>query len=288
MSIFISIDGNITEAKDAKISILDRGFLYGDSVYEVMRTCDGKAFAMPEHLQRLRKSAQKIFLEIPWSNEDFSREVEALLAHAKHTEESYIRIIVTRGESTEIGLDPALSLHPCHIILVKPFPAIPAELYTKGAKVALVHHSPNPFCGIKTGNYLPNIIALREARSKNAYEAWLVDETGRLTEGANSNLFLVKGGKVVTPPVSAGLLEGITRQKILELCKREQIPAREKDITITDAFAADEAFLTSSLREVMPVTEIDNRKVSDGNPGPITKKIREKFRQMAGGKEPGQ
>jgi branched-chain amino acid aminotransferase len=287
MPTIISIDGTIHDPSQAKISILDRGFLYGDSVYEVLRTCEGHPFALPEHLARLRKSAHKIFLPIPWSDGDFSDEIEAALEAADHGEgESYIRIVVTRGESEEVGLDPALAPVPRRMVIIRPYPSIPAALYTKGAKVALVRMGMGPFQGIKTGNYLPNILAVREAKARGAYEAWIVDEAGRITEGANSNLFLVKGGRLITPP-AVNILEGITRSKVLMLAKREQITAREREVSVTDAFAADEAFLTSTLREIMPVVEIDGRKVGDGKPGPLTERLRAALRAYAKGRAPG-
>lgn len=287
MSTIIAIDGALCDTSQAKISVLDRGFLYGDSVYEVLRTCDGAPFALTEHLARLRKSAAKIFLPIPWSDAELSDDLDLALEAANHgARESYVRLVVTRGDAEEIGLDPALATNPRRIVIVRPYPSIPPELYSRGAKVALARAGMGPFQGIKTGNYLPNILAVREARARGAYEAWIVDEAGRLTEGANSNIFLVKGGRLATPP-AANILEGVTRAKVLALAKKEQIVAKEREVSVTDAFAAEEAFLTSTLREVMPVVEIDGRKVGDGKPGPITLRLRAALRALAGGRAPG-
>lgn len=286
MSTKISIDGVILNPEEAKVPVLDRGFLYGDSVYEVLRTCGGRPFALTEHLNRLRKSAQGIFLQIPWSDELLAQELDALLAAAGN-EESYIRLIVTRGEGAEIGLDPSLASTPRRIWIVRPYPLIPRELYEKGARVALVRFPPGALAGVKTGNYLVNILALREARSQNAYEAFMVNEKEELSEGANSNIFLILDGVLCTPPPAAGILEGITRRKVIELAKEALIPLQERPLLVEEAYRAQEAFMTSTLREIMPVTEIDGKPVGDGKPGPLTRELQERFRAMAGGKAPG-
>jgi branched-chain amino acid aminotransferase len=283
MSIYVSLNGKISSAQEASISVLDRGFLYGDSVYEVLRTYAGKPFALREHLERLRKSADEIFLSITKSDEAFASELSALLASVPYVGESYIRIVVTRGASDDIALDPALAKEPTYLLLVKPFPHIPPELYTEGARVVFVRHPTNPLRGVKTGNYLANILALREAKKKSAYEGWLVDEGEILSEGANSNLFLIKDDIVRTPPLSAGLLAGITRQKVLEICAREKIAHREESLTVQDALSCDEAFLTSTLREVMPVTRIEEYLPIQGRERPLTRRLRELFHQAARG-----
>ena len=272
------IDGAICDAADARVSVFDRGFLYGDSVYEVTRAHHGLAFALEEHLERLERSAAGILLHPP-SRDEVRAAVEATI-EASALDDAYVRIVVTRGEG-EIALDPALAGAPRLVVIVRP-PHPPApEAYRDGVEVAIVGRtrfaagaptsSVDP--QVKSGNYLGSVLAVAEARKRNAYEAILCDNVGRLTEGSSSNFFIVKGGWVTTPPLSLGLLEGITRRKTMQLCRQAGIGIAEQPLWPIDLTSADEAFLTSSVRGLLPIVRVDGLVLGTGKPGPITERL---------------
>lgn len=272
------IDGAICDAADARVSVFDRGFLYGDSVYEVTRAHHGLAFALEEHLERLERSAAGILLHPP-SRDEVRAAVEATI-EASALDDAYVRIVVTRGEG-EIALDPALAGAPRLVVIVRP-PHPPApEAYRDGVEVAIVGRtrfaagaptsSVDP--QVKSGNYLGSVLAVAEARRRHAYEAILCDNVGRLTEGSSSNFFIVKGGWVTTPPLSVGLLEGITRRKVMQLCRDGGIGLGEQPLWPIDLTSADEAFLTSSVRGLLPIVRVDGAPLGTGKPGPVTERL---------------
>jgi len=283
MSTIVAIDGRIMDAADARISVLDRGFLYGDSVYEVMRTYDGRPFGLADHLARLWRSASLLGIAPPLEPAALTEELSAALRASGHRE-SYVRVIVTRG-SGPIGLDPALAEHPCRVIIVTELKALPAELYREGAAICLVPAGRSAAgavpAGAKSGNYLANIMALGAARRQGAHEAILLDQRGLITEGASSNIFAVLGGALHTPPLSAGILEGITRGKVMRLAREAGLALEERELGPADLAAASELFLTSTLREVLPVTRVDGQSVGDGRPGPVTLRLRALYRDLA-------
>ncbi|HEX4462104.1 MAG TPA: aminotransferase class IV [Polyangia bacterium] len=276
------IDGAICDAADARVSVFDRGFLYGDSVYEVTRAHHGVAFALDEHLERLERSAAGILL-VPPARAEVQAAVEDTIK-ASGLDDAYVRVVVTRGEG-EISLDPALAGAPRLVVIVRP-PHPPApEAYRDGVGVAIVGRtrfaagaptsSVDP--QVKSGNYLGSVLAVAEARRRNAYEAILCDNVGRLTEGSSSNFFIVKGGWVTTPPLSLGLLEGITRRKVMQLLDAEKIPWAEQALWPIDLHRGDEAFLTSSVRGVVPIARADGEPIGDGKPGPITRRVMQAY-----------
>ncbi len=287
MSTVVNLNGRIVSPENATVSVFDRGFLYGDSVYEVVRTYGGRPFAMGRHLERMRSSAARIGMELPWSDEHIAGEVERTLA-AGGNGESYVRIVATRGAG-EIGLDTALATNPLLMVLVQPIHLPPREAYEKGVKVQLVGVRKNLREAIdpraKTGNYLNNVMALREAKSRGAYEAVMLDSEGRITEGSTSNLFVIVHGALITPPVEVGILEGVTRAEIFEVAKAEGMPVEERYLLPIDLLHADEAMITSSVREIVPVVRVgiddEEHAIGSGTVGPVVQRITAAFRAHA-------
>jgi len=265
MTTRIYVDGAI-EDQHARVPVLDRGFLYGDSVYEVARTSGGRPVDLEPHLDRLERSAARLAIELPARAQIGAAVAETLAAAANP--ESYIRVIVTRGGG-EIGLDPALADRPRLIVIVGALVRPPAELYQRGASLRVVgveRNNPRALDpSIKSGNYLNNVLALAEARRAGAYEAILCDERGRVTEGSSSNVWCVTGGRVATPPTAVGLLPGITRWRLLGLARAAGIAVDEVELTADQLRTADEVWLTSSVRGVLPVSKVDDRVIAIGS-----------------------
>jgi branched-chain amino acid aminotransferase len=281
MTTRISIDGVLSD-ESATISVLDRGFLYGDSVYEVMRTYRGRLFARDEHLERLERSALLLEIPLPISKQALIEEI-AKTMEAAGNPESYVRVIVTRGAGA-IGLDPALATDPARVIIVTALKTIEPKLYQSGVKLGLVQvgrsASGSLPAGAKSGNYLTNLLALRKAREEGAHEALLVDARGRICEGSTSNVFAVYKGFIVTPPLDVGILEGITRRKVMSLAQRIGVVTREEELLPATLLAADEVFITSTIREILPVTRIDESLIGNGTPGAITTRLRQAFAEL--------
>lgn len=270
------MDGAPIAAAAARVPVLDRGFLYGDSVYEVTRAFGGVAFALEEHLERLERSAKSLFITPPLRSELRYAVVETL--RQSGLEDAYVRIVVTRGAG-EIGLDPAVADTPRLVVIVKPATPPPPEAYRDGVKVAIVSRARPGLATatvdpqVKSGNYLGNVLAVAEARRRGAYEAILCDGLGRITEGSSFNFFLVSAGRVSTAPLSLGLLEGITRRKVMQLLEEAEIPLVEQPLWPADLHRADEAFLTSSVRGVVPIVQADGQPIGEGRPGPVTRRV---------------
>ncbi len=277
MSIRIFVDGKIDD-ESAAVPVLDRGFLYGDSVYEVTRTVGGRCVDLDRHLDRLERSATAIWLPAI-ARETLVAAIEATLLSAANPD-SYVRIIVTRGAG-EINLDPAAADHARLVVIVRPLVLPDVALYESGVGVAIVDVQRNPRRAldpaIKSGNYLNNIMALASARRAGAYESIMCNPEGRLVEGSTTNVFVVKGGALATPAFADGLLDGITRRRVLELCAANGIAAGEAHLAADDLRQADEAFLTSSIRGVLPITSVDGKPVGDGKPGPLTRVVRRTY-----------
>lgn len=273
MAVVVSINGELFD-EHASISVFDRGFLYGDSVYEVMRTSAGVPVDLAAHLTRLRRSATALALEIP-SDDELAAATHAALKVAGNPE-SYIRIIVTRG-SGEIGLSTELARDRKTIVIVRPLKLPPKEKYERGIGLQIVtvqRTSPRAVDpGVKSGNYLNNILALAEARRAGADEALMCDSQGRIAEGASSNVFVVRDGALVTPGVEIGLLPGITRMRVIELARGAGLEVTEGELVPEQVRSADEVFITSSIRGVLPVAQVDGAAIAGGAPGPITTRI---------------
>jgi branched-chain amino acid aminotransferase len=277
----VCLDGALVRPEDAVISVFDRGFLYGDSVYEVLRTYRGVPYLLEPHLERLSESARRIGMGAMPIRE---LSEETLATHrAAGNADSYLRLIVTRGGG-KIGLDPALAEGSRRIVIAQDVEEMrpPARLYDDGCEVSLVDVRRNLRAAVdpaaKTGNYLNSVMALAEARKKGAYEAIMLDHRDMITEGASSNIFVVVGGVLLTPAPDVGILKGVTRGVVLSLAGEAKIRVLEVPLTpsvLTES--ADEAFLTSSIREIVPVTKVDGRPVGSGRVGPVTQRLRGLF-----------
>jgi branched-chain amino acid aminotransferase len=274
MAVKVFIDGTVCDPEAAMVPVTDRGFLYGDSVYEVMRTAGGKPVGLDAHLDRLEHSAAALALRLPERSHIADAIAETLAAAANP--ESYVRVIVTRG-SGKIGLDTALADRPRLVIMVRPLERPPAATYRDGVRLQLVHLDPAArravAPGIKTGNYLTNIMAMHEARSAGADDALIVDVDGRVSEGSSFNVFVVRGERVITPARHVGLLAGITRERVIELARASGIDVIEGVLIPDDVREADEMFITSTIRGVVPVASVDGVALARPVVGPITRRI---------------
>ena len=285
MGFFASVNGIVTPAEEARVSVLDNGFTFGDSVYETLRTYAGRPFEWGRHLRRLRASAGRLGFDIPLSNGDLLARLDAVLAPAANPE-SYIRIIVSRGLG-DISYHFDTVKGPTVVIAVKPCVSYPEWHYTQGIPVSLVsvrrNHPQALDPAIKSSNLLNNVLALREAQARGAEEALLLNQRGEIAEGASTNVFIVRDGTVITPVLEAGILAGITREVVLEIARALSLPVREDVLRPEDLMDADEAFLTSTTREVVPIRTVDGRPVGPGQPGPVTTRVLEAFRAYAPG-----
>jgi branched-chain amino acid aminotransferase len=294
----VNIDGVLVAPEAASVSVFDRGFLYGDSVYEVVRTYGGRPFELPAHLARLAHSAERIGLEPKWGAARTAAEIDRTLDAARNGDapdaegapwnvgERYVRVVMTRGAGA-IGLDPALAVDPVALVIVQPLQGPPARAYLEGVKVAVVgvrRASPKAIDpSAKTGARLPNVLAVKEARAAGAHEALLLDDGGFVTEGSSSSVFAVRGGRLLTPPLKAGILEGVTRGIVLGIAAGIGVPAEETPLRPGDLDGADEIFITSTIREIVPVTRLGDRSIGSGRPGPVTHRLHREFRRRAGG-----
>jgi branched-chain amino acid aminotransferase len=265
----VNIGGEIVDPGDAKISIFDRGFLYGDSVFETMRVYDSVPFAFTEHLERLYCSAERIGFELPWEI-DFIRGQCLDTLKASGLSDSYLRLIATRGSGT-MGLDPSLASDPQLVVLALSLPPLPLELYEKGHTAALVGVRRNLKMAIdpqaKTGNYINSVMAQNEARQRGADEAIMLDNEGRVAEGSSANVFAFVGGIWCTPPLDVGILGGITRSTILRIMESAKLPVDVRILWPEELKRASEIFLCSSVREMIPIVELDEQNVGAGDVG---------------------
>jgi len=279
MSLKVWIDGKFYDKADAKVSVYDHGLLYGDGVFEGIRIYNGRIFEAQAHLARLFDSAKAIRLTVPYSAEQLKAAVEET-ARLNNFTDCYVRLIITRGVGY-LGLNPNKCPTPSAIIITDLIEMYPKEMYEKGMAVitsSVIRNHPNALSPrIKTLNYLNNILAKIEAADAGVPEAVMLNQEGNVAECTADNIFIAKGGTVYTPTTSDGILEGITRKVILELCRRHQIPCVEKTLQRHDLYCADEAFLTGTGAEVIAVTRIDGRPIGSGTPGPITRRLMEAF-----------
>jgi branched-chain amino acid aminotransferase len=275
----VSIDGVLVDSADARVSVFDRGFLYGDSVFEVFRTYDGVPFAEREHLERLARSAERLMIPLPLTIEALSEEVHAALDAAGEGP-WYVRVVITRGTGP-LNYDPSTAVEPLRVIIVAPLTLPPRAHYEEGIGVVLLSAS-RPTddaraAGAKASNYLANLLAVHEAKQRGAQEALVVGKGGQILEGASSNIFIVRGAKLRTPQPQPGILVGITRATVLKAAADLGVEVEEGEILPQDLGSADEAFITSSIREVMPVVSVDGRAIGSGKPGPLTKRLHEGY-----------
>lgn len=278
----VYLDGAIVPVSEARISVFDHGVLYGDGVFEGIRSYGGRVFRLQAHLQRLQDSARAIRLQLPMSLDDFAKAVHDTL-RANNITDGYIRLVVTRGVGT-LGLSPNRTSNPSVFIIADQIELYPKELYEKGMAIvssSVIRNHPNAISPrIKSLNYLNNILAKVEALDAGVYEAIMYNHMGFISECTGDNIFLVHEDGLRTPPVSAGILEGITRNAVIELIKKRALPFSEIDLSRHDVYVCDECFLTGTAAEVIPVTRIDGRIISGGVPGPITRQLIADFKGL--------
>lgn len=281
-SVEIYISGTFYPKEDAKISVYDHGLLYGDGVFEGMRSYSGRVFRLQEHLVRLYESAQAIQLTIPMSPADLGEAVKATLARNKLVD-AYIRLVITRGAGS-LGLDPAKTANPQVIIIADHIELYPKEKYENGLEIitaATIRNHPaalNP--RIKSLNYLNNILARIEGKLAGCSEALMLNHRGEVAECTGDNIFTIRHGSLYTPPIDAGILEGITRNAVIELARSVGINVIEAVMTRHDIYVADECFLTGSAAEVIPVVKLDGRPIGNGSVGKVTKQLSEAFHRF--------
>lgn len=278
----IFIDGKYYDAHNAKVSVFDHGLLYGDGIFEGIRAYHGRVFKLKEHIDRLFYSAKAILLALPMSHADIMRAVVETCRRNK-IRDGYIRLVVTRGVGT-LGLNPNKCKRPSVIVIADKIQLYPPELYERGLEIITVptvrnlHSALNP--AIKSLNYLNNILAKIEANNGGCEEAIMLNAEGFVSECTGDNIFIVKSGQLMTPPLSAGALYGITRGVVMELAKELGMTVAEPNLTRYDLFNADECFLTGTGAELIPVVKIDGRVVGSGRPGPVTKMLVRKYQGL--------
>ncbi len=278
MQEFVYLNGEYVPALEAKISVFDHGFLYGDGLFETMRAYNGRILLLAEHLDRLFRSARALELVMPWSQEFMEHALSGLIS--RNGRNLYIRLTVSRGPGP-VGIDPGLCPSPTILITSKEI-KYNERLYTEGASAMFVKTLRNlagaTMPEVKSLNFLNNILAKQEVIRAGADEGFMLNHLGEVTEGTVSNVFLVTDGCVLTPAPKAGLLVGITRLKVLELARAHGIRAEEKTLYKEDFFNADEIFYTNSSSEIVPVTKLDGRAVGPGRPGQLTLKLLSHYR----------
>jgi branched-chain amino acid aminotransferase len=285
MTATVSVNGRITGEREAVISVFDHGFLYGEGVYETLRTYNQRPFLYDRHMRRLRRSAELIALDVPFSDDELAAQIaETVKAAQLGSAEAYIRVLHTRGIG-ELTYDIKATPVPSTVIIVKPHVDPSPEVFERGVKVCLSpyvrNHPQSVSPQIKSNNLLNNALAMQEAMRRGGTEAILRNYRGELTECTQSNLFLVKDGVALTAPIEAGLLPGITREFIFEVGRDVGVPVRDQVLHEDDIWSADEAFLTSTTKEAVPIVQVDDRKIGSGSPGPITRRLLEGFRAKA-------
>jgi branched-chain amino acid aminotransferase len=278
----VYINGKLCDADNAKISVFDHGLLYGDGIFEGMRSYAGKVFRLEQHLDRLWASARAIWLEIPMSRSAVAKAVNDTLV-ANKLQDAYIRLIVTRGAGT-LGLDPNRTNNPQVIIITDHISLYPEEFYRNGLEIVTASTTRNHPAAlsprIKSLNYLNNILAKIEGLKAGCIEALMLNHKGEIAECTGDNIFLVRGGILQTPPLDAGILEGITRDAVIELAREAGTEVREIPLLRHDVYIADECFLTGSAAEIIPVVKVDDRRIGDGKPGPLTRDLIERFHKL--------
>ncbi len=292
----IYVNGQPVEKENATISVFDHGLLYGDGVFEGIRSYGGEVFLLDEHLDRLWASAKAICLKMPVSRQEMAHVIQKAVAENEaesaakagaargdDAEAGYIRLVVTRG-CGDLGLDPDLCEHPQWFVIADRIKLYPKEFYEKGLKIITVSTARNHPAAlnprIKSLNYLNNILAKIEGKQAGCVEALMLNHKGEVAECTGDNIFLARDGVLLTPPTDAGILEGITRAAVIRLARQAKYDVREVPLTKHDVYIADECFLTGTAAEVVPVVEVDRRPIGDGKPGRITKDLADRFHRL--------
>ena len=275
----IYLNGKFVDEKDAKVSVFDHGLLYGDGVFEGIRAYDGVVFMLKEHIDRLYDSAKSLCIDIPLTKEEMIDVVLETL-RVNNLRDAYIRLVVTRGIG-DLGLDPRKCGKPTIFCIAIPMPPLLGE---EGIRVITVSVRRLPVDvlnpAVKSLNYLNSVLAKIQANYAGVDEAFLLDDKGFVVEGTGDNIFIVKNGVLKTPPVYQSILKGITRDVVIKLAKEDGIEVVEEPLTLHDLYTADELFITGTAAEIVPVFEIDGRVINDKKVGEITKKLREKFKEI--------
>ncbi|MBE2181204.1 MAG: branched-chain-amino-acid transaminase [Chthoniobacterales bacterium] len=278
----IYLNGNLVPKEQATVSVFDHGLLYGDGVFEGIRFYSGRVFRLDDHIDRLYRSARAIALSIPLDRDAMSQAVLDTI-RANGMSDGYVRLVVTRGEGS-LGLSPKSCPTPTVFVIAAGITLYPEEMYRNGLKLVtcstrrIAHGALSPM--VKSLNYLNNIMAKIEAEQAGAGEGLMLNEQGYVAECTGDNVFIVRDGRLVTPPIAAGALAGVTRAVVFELARQLGIDIREEDITRYDIYTADECFLTGTAAEIIPVVELDSRPIDDGKPGPLTLRLTELFREL--------
>ncbi len=277
----VYVNGVFLPREEAKISVFDHGYLYGDGIYETLRCYRGTIFLLDRHLARLERSAAAIGLSLPLSLDAIGATLKETVAK-NDLADAYVRMQISRGPG-EIGLDPALCPAPTMVIVAKQFKEYPAALFVQGVSVSVVstrrNHPLSLDPAVKSTNFLNNIQAKRESIARGTYEGIMLNWEGYVAEGTISNIFTVAKGVLRTPGADAGILEGVTRDLVLSLARRAGIPCEEPRLLPADLGRADECFLTNTTMEIMPVTTIDGQTVGTGAPGPVTRTLMQAYRE---------
>ncbi len=280
----IWINGHPVTTENATVSVLDRGFLYGDSVFETLRTYGGKPFALGSHVSRLFESAERVLIRVPVSPEVIAGEIEDAVKEAAF-DESYIRLMVTRGVGA-FGLDPHACETPTRVLLVTPLTPPPLAAYRTGIKAVTFETTrladDTPAAGAKVGNYLVAVLAQDKARKAGAGEALIKNAAGQIVEGATSNVFWLRGETLFTPPLSAGILDGVTRRHLLSAASAVGIQVEMAVADTNTLISADAVFISSSIREILSIVSIDDEQVGSGKVHPTVAKIHAEFRRLVG------
>ena len=282
MSRQVYINGKLVPQEQATVSVFDHGLLYGDGVFEGLRAYGGKIFRLEEHVRRLYESAKAICLEIPMSEAQMCAAHNETIA-ANDIQDGYIRSIITRGAGT-LGLDPNRCSNPQVIIIADAIALYPPELYEQGLEIitasTIRNHPAALSPRIKSLNYLNNILAKMEGLKAGCVEALMLNHKGELAECTGDNIFLVRDGVLMTPPMDAGILGGITRDAVIELAEAAGIEVMKVTLSRHDVFIADECFLTGTAAEVIPVVTVDDRTIGSGKPGPVTLDLKQRFHKL--------
>lgn len=277
----VNIDGQLYGRDAARVSVFDHGFLFGEGVYEVLRTYQQRPFLYPEHVRRLHASAARIALASPLDDAALLARIRETVDAAHLDGEAYVRILLTRGVG-EIVYDPAVCPTPTVVIIVKPHVEPPPDALRDGVTLALTsvvrNHPGSVDPAIKSNNLLNNALAMQEAYREGAFEALMRNHRGEICECSQSNIFFVRDGVVLTPPVDAGLLVGVTRGFVLELAGQARLSAEERVLHDADLATMDEAFLTSTTRDIVPVVRVGQQPIGNGAPGPVTQRLMQAFR----------
>jgi branched-chain amino acid aminotransferase len=275
----VNINGTISPISEGRIPVLDHGFLFGDNVYETMRTYNQKPFLFSRHFERLRRSARAVFMVLPLSREQLLAETVRTLQAAGRSSEHRLRITITRGTG-DVGPDPESCDAPSVIIFATPLPALPAEVYENGVEVIVSSFYRSRQLGdAKTGNLLRSVLAVREAKASGAFEAITLTSEGKISDGITSNVFFIQNSTLLTPSSESGILEGITRAVVLDLARRVGLSVIEGVLDLSTVEKSSELFLTSSTRGVVPIVRVSGKPVGAGRPGPVTRQLMEAYRQ---------